>query len=47
MTNEVLFSFKTASKGKHNSQQILNALISLNCDKSEWNAIGHRLSEES
>ena len=26
-----------ASKGKHNSQQILNALILLNCDKSEWN----------
>jgi hypothetical protein len=25
------------SKGKHNSQQILNALILLNCDKSEWN----------
>jgi len=26
-----------SSKGKHNSQQILNALILLNCDKSEWN----------
>ena len=25
------------SKGKHNSQKILNALILLNCDKSEWN----------
>jgi hypothetical protein len=25
------------SKGKHNSQQVLNALILLNCDKSEWN----------
>jgi transposase len=25
------------SKGKHNSQEILNALILLNCDKSEWN----------
>src|SRR5665647_2232721 len=26
-----------SSKGKHNYQQILNALILLNCDKSEWN----------
>jgi transposase len=34
-----------ASKGKHNSQQILNALILLNCDKSEWN-INHSTNEE-
>ena len=34
-----------ASKGKHNSQQILNALILLNCDKSEWN-ISHSTNEE-
>ena len=33
------------SKGKHNSQQILNALILLNCDKSEWN-INHSTNEE-
>jgi hypothetical protein len=33
------------SKGKHNSQQILNALILLNCDKSEWN-ISHSTNEE-
>ena len=26
------------SKGNHNSQKILNALILLNCDKSEFNA---------
>jgi hypothetical protein len=26
------------SKGKHDSQKVLNALILLNCDKSEWNA---------
>ena len=34
-----------ASKGKHNSQQILNALILLNCDKSEWN-VNHSINEE-
>jgi hypothetical protein len=34
-----------ASKGKHNSQKILNALILLNCDKSEWNA-NHSINEE-
>jgi len=33
------------SKGKHNSQQILNALILLNCDKSEWN-VDHSTNEE-
>lgn len=33
------------SKGKHNSQQILNALILLNCDKSEWN-VNHSINEE-
>jgi hypothetical protein len=34
-----------ASKGKHNSQQILNALILLNCDKSEWN-VNYSINEE-
>ena len=34
-----------ASKGKHNSQQILNALILLNCDKSERN-VNHSTNEE-
>ena len=33
------------SKGKHNSQQILNALILLNCDKSEWN-VNYSTNEE-
>lgn len=33
------------SKGKHNSQKILNALILLSCDKSEFNA-NHSTSEE-
>jgi hypothetical protein len=33
------------SKGKHNSQKILNALILLNCDISEWN-INHSTNEE-
>ena len=33
------------SKGKHNSQQILNTLILLNCDKSEWN-VNHSINEE-
>jgi transposase len=33
------------SKGKHNSQQILNALILLNCDKSEFN-VNHSTNEE-
>ena len=34
-----------ASKGKHNSQQILNALILLNCDQSELN-VNHSINEE-
>ena len=34
-----------ASKGKHNSQQILNALILLNCDKSKLN-VNHSTNEE-
>jgi len=34
-----------ASKGKHSSQQILNALILLNCDKSECN-VNHSTNEE-
>jgi transposase len=34
-----------ASKGKHNSQQILNALILLNCDKSELN-VNYSINEE-
>jgi transposase len=33
------------SKGKHNSQKILNALILLNCDKGECN-INHSTNEE-
>ncbi len=33
------------SKGKHSSQKILNALILLNCDKSEWN-VNHSTNEE-
>ena len=33
------------SKGKQNSQKILNALILLNCDKSEWN-VNHSTNEE-
>jgi len=37
--------FELTSRGKHNSQQILNALILLNCDKSEWN-INHSTNEE-
>ena len=37
--------FELTSKGKHNSQQILNALILLNCDKSEWN-VNHSTNEE-
>ena len=32
-------------KGKHNSQQILNALILLNCDQSECN-VNHSTNEE-
>ena len=34
------------SKGKHNSQQILNALILLNCEKSEWD-VNCSTNEES
>jgi len=33
------------SKGKQNSQKILNALILLNCDKGEWN-VNHSTNEE-
>jgi hypothetical protein len=33
------------SKGKHNSQKTLNALILLNCDKGEWN-VNHSTNEE-
>ncbi len=33
------------SKGKHNSQNVLNALILLSCDKSEFNA-NHSTNEE-
>ena len=33
------------SKGKHNSQKILNALILLNCDKGEWN-VTHSINED-
>lgn len=33
------------SKGNHNSQKILNALILLNCDKGEWN-VNHSTNEE-
>lgn len=29
---------KITSRGKHNSQKILNSMILLNCDKSEWNS---------
>ena len=43
--DERKFLHELASKGKHNSQQILNALILLNCDKSEWN-INHSTNEE-
>lgn len=37
--------YELTSKGKHDSQQILNALILFNCDKSEWN-INHSTNEE-
>jgi hypothetical protein len=37
--------YEFTSKGKHDSQQILNALILLNCDKSEWN-VNHSTNEE-
>ena len=37
--------YELTLKGKHNSQQILNALILLNCDKSEWN-VNHSTNEE-
>ena len=33
------------SKGKHNSQKILNALILLNCDKGEFN-VNHSTNED-
>ncbi|WP_156161255.1 IS630 family transposase [Methanosarcina sp. 1.H.A.2.2] len=36
---------KLTSKGKHNSQKILNALILLNCDKGEWN-VNHSINED-
>ena len=34
-----------ASKGKHNSQKILDTLILLNCDKGEWN-VNYSTNEE-
>jgi hypothetical protein len=37
--------YTLTSKGKHDSQQILNALILLNCDKGEWN-VNHSTNEE-
>ena len=37
--------YELTSKGKHNSQKILNALILLNCDKGEWN-VNHSTNEE-
>lgn len=37
--------YELTCKGKHDSQQILNALILLNCDKSEWN-VNHSTNEE-
>jgi hypothetical protein len=43
--DERKFLHELTSKGKHNSQQILNALILLNCDKSEWNA-NHSINED-
>jgi hypothetical protein len=43
--DERKFLHELATKGKHNSQQILNALILLNCDKSEWN-VNHSTNEE-
>jgi hypothetical protein len=43
--DERKYLHELSSKGKHNSQQILNALILLNCDKSEWN-VNHSTNEE-
>ena len=43
--DERKYLHELTSKGKHNSQQILNALILLNCDKSEWN-VSHSTNEE-
>lgn len=37
--------YNITSKGKHNSQKVLNSLILLNCDKSEWN-VNHSTNEE-
>ena len=37
--------YELTSKGKHDSQKILNALILLSCDKSEWN-VNHSTNEE-
>lgn len=37
--------YDLTSKGKHDSQQILNALILLNCDRGEWNA-NHSTNED-
>lgn len=37
--------YKITSKGKHNSQKVLNALILLNCDKGELN-VNHSTNEE-
>ena len=43
--DERKYLHELSSKGKHNSQQILNSLILLNCDKSEWN-VNHSTNEE-
>ena len=37
--------YEITSKGKHNSQKVLNALILLNCDKGELN-VNHSTNEE-
>ncbi len=34
--------YELTSKGKHDSQKVLNALILLSCDKGEWNASNSR-----
>lgn len=43
--NEREALYKITSKGKHNSQKVLNALILLNCDKGEW-SVNHSTNEE-
>ena len=37
--------YEITSKGRHNSQKVLNALILLNCDKGELN-VNHSTNEE-